>query len=213
MSATVDTGVDFQPGGSISDEPAFESRGIDYIPLSERRGKPTDLAWMWAGALFNVEYVVYGALIMSFGLRFWQAALVIVLGNLSYLVGGLGSLQGPKAGTAAFTINRAPFGPNGAKFIAVFNWVTQVGYEVEGLALIVLAALALFNKAGVGSSAGLKVVLIVVAALVQLVLPLFGHRAMLRVLRAMVAPFIVLFVILTILSVGKVHLSAGSNGS
>jgi NCS1 family nucleobase:cation symporter-1 len=213
MSATVDTGVDFQPGGSISDEPAFESRGIDYIPLSERRGKPTDLAWMWAGALFNVEYVVYGALIMSFGLRFWQAAVVVVVGNLSYLVAGLGSLQGPKAGTAAFTINRAPFGPNGAKFIAVFNWVTQVGYEVEGLALIVLAALALFNKAGVGSSAGLKVVLIVVAALVQLVLPLFGHRAMLRVLRAMVAPFIVLFVILTILSVGKVHLSAGSNGS
>jgi NCS1 family nucleobase:cation symporter-1 len=213
MSATVDAGLEFEPGGSVDDEPAFEARGIDYIPLAERRGKPTDLAWMWAGALFNVEYVVYGALIMSFGLRFWQAAVVVVVGNLSYLVAGLGSLQGPKAGTAAFTINRAPFGPNGAKFIAVFNWVTQVGYEVEGLALIVLAALALFNKAGVGSSAGLKVVLIVVAALVQLVLPLFGHRAMLRVLRAMVAPFIVLFVILTILSVGKVHLSAGSNGS
>ena len=53
---------------------------------------------MWAGALFNVEYVVYGALIMSFGLRFWQAALVIVVGNLSYLIAGLGSLQGPKAG-------------------------------------------------------------------------------------------------------------------
>ena len=66
---------------------------------------------MWAGALFNIEYVVYGALIMSFGLRFWQAALVIVVGNLSYLITGLGSLQGPKAGTAAFTINRAPLGP------------------------------------------------------------------------------------------------------
>ena len=116
---------------------------------------------MWAGALFNVEYVVYGALIMSFGLRFWQAALVIVVGNLSYLIAGLGSLQGPKAGTAAFTINRAPFGPRGAKAIAVFNWMTQVGYEVEGLALIVLAGLALFGKAGVGSSTGLKIALIV----------------------------------------------------
>ena len=110
----------------------FEERGIDYIPLSERRGKPSDLAWMWAGALFNVEYVVYGALIMSFGLRFWQAALVIVVGNLSYLVAGLGSLQGPRAGTAAFTINRAPFGPNGAKLIAVFNWMTQVGLRGRG---------------------------------------------------------------------------------
>jgi nucleobase:cation symporter-1, NCS1 family len=201
------------PGGSIADEPAFEQRGIDYIPLTERRGHPIDLAWMWSGALFNVEYVVYGALIMSFGLRFWQAALVIVIGNLSYLIAGLGSLQGPRAGTAAFTINRAPFGPNGAKLIAVFNWMTQVGYEVVGLALVVLAGLALLGKAGVGSSTGLKIALIIVAAAIQLILPLFGHRAMLRVLRMMVLPFVVLFIVLTILSVGKVNLGAGHNGS
>ena len=205
-SIALDPGMAPPAGGSVDDEPAFESRGIDYIPYAERRGKPIDLAFMWAGALFNVEYVVYGALIMSFGLRFWQAAVVIVIGNLSYLVAGLGSLQGPKAGTAAFTINRAPFGPNGAKFIAGFNWMTQVGYEVEGLALIVLAGLALFGKAGVGSSTGLKIVLIVAAALIQMIMPLFGHRAMLRTLRAMMAPFIVLFIVLTILSVHKVHL-------
>ena len=40
--------------------------------------------------------------------RFWQAALVIVVGNLSYLITGLGSLQGPKAGTAAFTMVFTP---------------------------------------------------------------------------------------------------------
>ena len=60
------------PGGDVSDEPAFETRGIEYIPIAERRGGPLDLMWMWAGALFNVEYVVYGALIISFGLAFWQ---------------------------------------------------------------------------------------------------------------------------------------------
>ena len=97
--------------------------------------------------------------------------------------------------------------------IACFNWATQVGYEVEGLALIVLAGLALFNKAGVGSSAGLKVGLIVAAAILQLVMPLFGHRAMLQILRAMVVPFVILFVVLTILSLGKVHLGAGHDGS
>ncbi|MGA2013856.1 MAG: cytosine permease [Solirubrobacteraceae bacterium] len=214
MTATIAPEVEFgSGGGSIADEPAFEARGIDYIPLAERRGGPVDLAWMWAGALFNVEYVVYGALIMSFGLRVWQAAVVIVIGNLSYIVAGLGSLQGPRAGTAAFTINRAPFGPVGAKLIAVFNWITQVGYEIEGLALVVLAGLALFNKAGVGGSTGLKVGLIVVAAGVQLMLPLFGHRAMLRVLRMMVFPFIGLFIVFTILSVGKVHLGAGHDAS
>ena len=137
------------PGGDVADEPAFEARGIDYIPLAERRGRPIDLLWMWAGALFNVEYVVYGALIISFGLAFWQAALVIVIGNLSYLIAGIGSLQGPQAGTSVFAITRAPFGPNGARLVSVFNWITQVGYETEGLALVVLAGLALAAKAGV----------------------------------------------------------------
>lgn len=202
------------PGGSVSDEPVFEQRGIDYIPLAERRGKPGDLGWMWAGALFNVEYVVYGALlIVAFGLRFWQAALIILVGNLSYLINGLGSLQGPRAGTAAFTINRAPFGPNGAKLIAACNWMTQVGYEVVGLALVVAAGVALFGKAGVASSTGLKVALVIAAAVIQLILPLFGHRAMLRVLRMLVPPFVVLFIILAILTLPQAHLGAGHNAS
>jgi NCS1 family nucleobase:cation symporter-1 len=87
-----------------------------------------------------VEYVVYGALIISFGLSFWQATLVIVIGNLSYLITGIGSLQGPAAGTWVFAISRAPFGPRGARLVSIFNWMTQVGYETEGLALVVLAA-------------------------------------------------------------------------
>ncbi|HZE04491.1 MAG TPA: cytosine permease [Solirubrobacteraceae bacterium] len=214
MSATLAPEPVLVPKGPVSDEPAFEARGIDYIPLAERRGRPSDLGWMWAGALFNVEYVVYGALlIVAFGLRFWQAALIILVGNLSYLINGLGSLQGPRAGTAAFTINRAPFGPKGAKLIAVFNWMTQVGYEVVGLALVVAAGLALLGKAGVGTSTGLKVALIVSAACVQMILPLFGHRAMLRVLRLMVPPFIVLFVVLAILALPKANLGAGHNAS
>ena len=217
MSVSVTTALDrpqHGTGGSVDEEPIFETRGIDYIPLSERRGGPLDLMWMWAGALFNVEYVVYGALlIVAFDLRFWQALVVVAIGNLSYLITGLGSLQGPRAGTAAFTINRAPFGPNGAKLIAVFNWMTQVGYEVVGLALVVAGGLALLAKAGVGSSTGLKIALIVAAALIQLILPLFGHRAMLRVLRMLVPPFVILFILLAILALPKAHLGAGHNGS
>ncbi|HWF75275.1 MAG TPA: cytosine permease [Solirubrobacteraceae bacterium] len=216
MNAVLDpsaTAPGASPGGSLADEPAFEQRGIDYIPVSERRGKPLDLTWMWAGALFNVEYVVYGALIITFGLSFWQAALVIVLGNLSYLVAGLGSLQGPAAGTSVFAITRAPFGPNGARGVSVFNWFTQVGYETEGLALIVLAGLALADKAGVHSSVGLKVGLIAAAAAVQLVLPLMGHGTMLRILRFLALPFVALFVVLAILALPKAHLGAGSNAN
>ena len=200
-------------GGPVDEEPAFEQRGIGYIPVSERRGKPIDLFWMWSGGLFNVEYVVYGALIVSFGLSFWQAAVVVVVGNLSYLVAGLGSLQGPAAGTSVFAITRASFGPNGGRLVSVFNWITQVGYETEGLALVVLAGLALSAKAGVHTSLGLKLALIVVAAGVQLILPLLGHRAMLRILRLLTIPFVVLFVLLAVLALPKARLGAGSSAN
>ena len=70
-----------------------------------------------------------------------------MLGNLSYFLLGLCSLQGPNAGTTVFAINRAPFGPNGSRPISVFNWLTQIGFEVEGLILIVGAGLVLMIKA------------------------------------------------------------------
>lgn len=200
--------------GSVATEPVFEARGNDYIPPQERRGRPLDLAWMWAGALFNVEYVAYGALlIVAFGLRFWQAAVVTVVGNLSYFVTGLASLPGPKAGTGGFTVSRAPFGPNGARIVAFFNWMTQVGFEVLGLYLVVSTGQALLNKAGVASSDGLRWALIVAAASIQMLLPLLGHGTMVRVLRALLPPFVVMFVLLAIVALPKAHFGAGHNGS
>ena len=51
---------------------------------------------MWAGAVWNVEYVVYGTLIVVvFGLSFAQAVPVIIIGNLFYLLTGFASLAGP----------------------------------------------------------------------------------------------------------------------
>src|SRR5205823_5583149 len=82
---------------------ALEHRGIEYVPPSERWGHPRALFWMWAGAIWNVEYVVYGALaVVVFGLSFAQAVVIILVGNISYLLTGLASLQGPVAGTTTF---------------------------------------------------------------------------------------------------------------
>ncbi len=178
---------------------SIERRGIEYVPLGDRWGKPAHLFWMWAGAIWNVEFLVYGVLgVVVFGLSFLQAVLVIVAGNLSYVLTGLASLQGPQAGTTTFGISRAAFGPNGNRAPSVFNWVTQVGFEIEGIALIVFAAIALAGEAGMHTvPAGLKVVFLVAAVAVQAVLPLLGHAAVLKVLRYLALPFIVLFAIMT----------------
>jgi purine-cytosine permease-like protein len=189
---------------------SLEHRGIEYVPRDERWGRPANLFWMWAGAIWNVEFLVYGVLgVVVFGLSFTQAVIVILVGNLSYVLTGLASLQGPKAGTTCFGVSRAAFGPNGNRVPSLFNWVTQVGFEIEGIALIVFAAIALAGQAGMKSvPTGLKIVFLIVAVAIQAVLPLLGHAAVLKVLKILSFPFIVLFAIMTAFVVHRYHAGA-----
>jgi nucleobase:cation symporter-1, NCS1 family len=202
-------------GGSAAPSvTSVERRGIEHIPESGRWGRPSGLFWMWAGAVWNVEFVVYGALaVVVFGLSFAQAVVIILIGNLFYVLTGLASLQGPRAGTTTFGVSRAPFGPNGNRLPSFFNWVTQVGFEIEGIALIVFAAILLSSKAGFTAGVAAKVIFIILAVAIQAVLPLLGHAAVLKVLRWLAIPFIVLFAVLAGLSAGKVNLHVPAHGA
>src|SRR5258708_6131484 len=198
-----------ETGGTPPPATSIEVKGIQHITQGERWGRSAGLFWLWAGAVWNVEYVVYGTLlVVVFGLSFAQSVLVILLGNLFYLLTGFASLQGPLAGTTAFAISRAPFGPNGNRVPSVFNWVTQVGFEIEGIALIVLAGVALAAKAGVTAGDGLKAALLIGAVSIQACCPLIGHPPILRVLRWLSFLFIALFVIMAIITASKVNLTA-----
>jgi nucleobase:cation symporter-1, NCS1 family len=176
----------------------IEQHGVDFIPETERWASPRDLFGMWAGASVQIEYFIYGAVLMTFGFTFVQALSIIIIGNLSFFLLGICSLQGPDAGTTVFGINRASYGPNGSRIIAFFNWITQVGFEIEGLLLIVGAGLVLSDKSGFDPGKPAKVVLVIAAVAVQFILPFLGHATIVKVLRALILPFVVLFVVLLI---------------
>ncbi|HLN16207.1 MAG TPA: cytosine permease [Acidimicrobiales bacterium] len=187
-----------------------ETHGVDFIPESERWARPRDLGGMWAGASVQVEYFIYGAILMTFGFNFAQALSIIILGNLSYFFLGLCSLQGPDTGTTVFGSNRAAYGPNGNRLIALFNWLTQIGFEVEGLILIVGAALVLTVKAGFGVGDPAKVLFVLLAVGIQFILPFFGHASIVKVLRVLIIPFVVIFAIFLGFSAGHAHLAIKS---
>lgn len=202
------------PGDTGDEVFRIEQRGIDFVPDAERWAKPRNLFGMWAGALTNIEIFIYGVILMAFfGVTFYQAVAIIVVGNLSYVLLGLTSLQGPDAGTTTFTINRAAYGRNGGRMLALFNWLTQVGFETEGIALVVLAGIALIAKAGFSAGTPAKVILIVAAAGIQLLLPLFGHGTIVKTLKWLALPFVVLFVILAVLTAHRVTLHTVSHGA
>jgi NCS1 family nucleobase:cation symporter-1 len=184
-----------------------EQRGIDLIPPAEQKMKPTGLFWLWAGGVFNVEFLFYGTLIMTFGLSVPQAIAAILVGNLTYAFLGFASLQGPKTGTTAFMVSRAPFGQNGNRLVALFNWGTQVGFEIEGVYFVVVTVLLLFARGHTTLNGSGKVGIIILAVVVQAALPLLGHATISKIFRYMAYIFIVFFVVLAVFVFQRVHLS------
>ncbi len=89
-----------EPVGMPDSDQAFkvETHGIDHIPEAERWATPRNVGGMWAGASVQVEYFIYGAILMTFGFNFPQALSVIIIGNLSYFLLGLCSLQARRPG-------------------------------------------------------------------------------------------------------------------
>src|SRR5664280_2399969 len=88
-TTTVAIGIDTNDGSF--DDQAFkvEHRGIAYVPENERWATPRNIAALWAGTSINVEYFIYGALLMGFGFSFYTALWIIVIGNVSYFLLGL----------------------------------------------------------------------------------------------------------------------------
>jgi NCS1 family nucleobase:cation symporter-1 len=179
---------------------AVEQRGIQHIPDDERRLTTRGLAGLWAGTQWNVAYIVFGLIVASFGLSLWQTIVVILVGNLSYILTGLASLQGPEAGTTSFAVSRAPFGQNANRIVGFFNWLTMVGYEVLNIYLAVAIAASLFALGDVtGLSFGVQLLLVVAAAVIQLLVPLMGHATITKIMSWIVWPFVVLFAIMAVL--------------
>ena len=75
------------------------------------------------------------------------------------------------------------------------------------------AAILLTSKAGFTAGVPAKVIFIILAVAVQAVLPVLGHTAVLRVLRWLAIPFVVLFAVLAGLAAGKVNLHVPAHGA
>lgn len=198
-------------GPASSASAALEQRGIDLVPTGERYGKPRDLFFLWAGTTTNIFTLSYGAmLVVLFHMSFLQAFAAIVVGNLlAYPLLALTSVQGPVTGTTTITISRSSFGYFGARFNGVASWLMLLGFEAGGLILVYYATEALLGKAGITLGGTGQVITVVVLAVIQLLLPLFGHKLMMDAQKYFTAIFTVAFVVLGVMIIPETNV-AGS---
>lgn len=180
-----------------------EVRGTDYIPDSERLGKPRELFWVWMSANVTYLYFVIGGILMLLGLSLWEALAISVIGNLWWLLIGWLSISGPASGTPTVMIMRSLFGIRGNKvFGAGLGVLIGLFYEIVNIALGTLAAIALLAYLGVPESALVSWIALIVVTLCSFIISVFGHATIIKLSPLFSAILAVCFVLLAIFVLG-----------
>ncbi|MGA4845045.1 purine-cytosine permease family protein [Streptomyces sp. G5(2025)] len=169
VSAGIGTGV-------TSDEVfRVETHGIDPIPEADRHGSAKDLFWLWFGSNLTFTYVINGALAVSFGLSFWQAVTVVVIGGLSFFVISAAGLSGIRTGTATLVISRAAFGVLGNFPAGLLNWVVSIGYTVVNTVVGTLALEVLLTDLGLAAGHTARALALAVTLAMTFAVAMWGH--------------------------------------
>ncbi|MCX2182468.1 cytosine permease [Streptomyces sp. SKN60] len=165
-----------------SDRPTrIESHGIDHIPEEERYGHPRELFSIWAAANVNYLSLVIGGALVLMGLSLAQALVVIVIGNLFWLLTGVLAISGPAAGAPSEVITRAMYGVRGNRVNnAVTGWMISVCYFALNLAAAAGAAFALVEKVGIAASTPVKIGVVLAIAGLTLTIGVYGHGLIVR---------------------------------
>src|SRR2546421_604923 len=180
-----------------------EPGGIEYIPDSERHGRPLDLFWTWMSPNLEFATVFVGIIgVTLFGGSFWTVALAIVVGSaLGSLTHGILSSWGPKFGVPQMVQGRAGFGFWGNALPAGLNTFTaNIGWFITNSVSGALALLALFN--GPLSLFWLTFTIIVVA---QVVVAFFGHNLVHAFERYAFWPLVIVFGLATVFAFTHVN--------
>lgn len=210
MDSTTGRAPGQQAHGQQADASAFavEQHGIDHIAESERRGRPSDLFWIWFGANVIFTYVIDGAIIVGLGLSLWPAIAVTVLGSAFYVLVGLCAVPGTRAGTATLAVSRSAFGVRGNAPIAFLSWLTAVGWEAVNIVIGALSLYEILQQAGSGSGAAWKAVALVVVVVLTFGVAVLGHAAITALNKVFSWVLGVGTVVLGVLVLPKTHLHA-----
>ncbi len=171
MTTASDAQIEVREGTYGDKVIAVEPGGAEFIPLSERHGRPLQLFWTWTSPNMEFATIFVGVLaVAAFGLGFWEAVLAIVLGSaLGGITQGLLSMKGPQFGVPQMVLSRLGFGYWGNALPAGINsLVAGIGWFAVNS---VSGALALNTLTHMP-----QVLCLLIVVAVQIVVAFFGHN-------------------------------------
>ncbi len=157
----------------------IESNGIRQVPEEACSGSAWDLFWVWFAASIGILGLVLGAIVIGFGLNFWQSLIAVAGGTVvSYGLVGILSLAGWKGRVPMMTISRAIFGIYGNFIPTLVSWVSLVGWETIVVITGTLAMMALLGMAMHAGTITLGLVSLVVVAGLSIAFSILGQATL-----------------------------------
>lgn len=179
----------------------MERQGIEIVAESERTAKPSDLFWPWFAANISVFGMGYGSYILGFGVSFWQATLVTLIGiPISFFLCGLIAIAGKRGSAPTMVLSRAAFGVHGQKVPGIVSWLTSIGWETFLSIMAVLATATVFSRLGLPSGTPVLVAATVAVAALIVVASVLGYHTIMKlqsVLTWITGAITILYVLLT----------------
>ena len=189
----------------------IEMNGINVISDAERKGHPRDLFWPWFAANVSVLGLSYGAFVLGFGISFWQAVVVSIVGIIvSFLLVGFIAVAGKRGSAPTMVLGRAAFGVNGNKLPSVLSWLLTVGWETVLVILATLATATVFDRLGWGGGSVTKAIALIVVVALTIFGGVMGFDLIMRMQSVITIVTAVLTVGFIILVIDKIHWSTVS---
>ena len=195
----------------------MERQGIEIVAESERTAKPSDLFWPWFAANISVFGMSYGSYILGFGVSFWQATLVTLIGiPISFFLCGLIAIAGKRGSAPTMVLSRAAFGVHGQKVPGIVSWLTSIGWETFLSIMAVLATATVFSRLGLPSGTPVLVAATVAVAALIVVASVLGYHTIMKlqsVLTWITGAITILYVLLTFSHIDVDAVLAVPNGT
>jgi NCS1 nucleoside transporter family len=189
-----------------SDSSAIESKSIDWVPLQDRRGKPSTLFPLWFMSNANLTTLATGMVGAALGASFLTSLVAIILGAaVGTVFTAFHSAQGPQLGLPQMIQSRAQFGYRGVVVICAVVIFSIVGFNVFNQ---ILAADVLTLTTG----ADVRDLWFVCITALALALAIYGYHWIHRVQTWLTWLFLATFGVFTVVALTVSDLPAGQFG-
>ncbi|AQT78013.1 cytosine permease [Mycolicibacterium litorale] len=189
-----------------SDSSAIESKSIDWVPLQDRRGKPSTLFPLWFMSNANLTTLATGMVGAALGASFLTSLVAIILGAaVGTVFTAFHSAQGPQLGLPQMIQSRAQFGYRGVVVICAVVIFSIVGFNV-------------FNQILAGdvltmvTATDARDVWFVIITALALALAIFGYHWIHRVQTWLTWLFLATFGVFTVVALVASDVPAGQFG-